>query len=349
MELYISFAALLFMGANLSLQNKTSERIENAYTPIAILIISAWAYSAGAGTDYIIYKDFFETLKTDLNFQSLLQWWEPGFIAYSLPFIALDASYDTLVFFAVLTSLLLCGVAYKITSSSGLAAFIFSLYCLSIGFIPFIRQDLAAAIAFLAFSFLLKDKKKLFATLAIISFLVHKSAIFPLAGTLIVFSYQSKRATRAVLFTLLAAFAAILAYLLLSPERIETQISVYFTDEFTQGFGDAGLSLFRNYLKFIFLVLAASILYFLSLKRHGNSSSKAAYAVILILSATSFILVYFSPVFARNAIFIFPFLAMLYAQASSSRDMQSIVIAYLIGTGFVIFLFLALKPVIDYM
>ncbi len=304
------------------------------------------------GADWDAYVDAFANLKTYDDFVQN-DWWEPGYKLVAILINTLDFGYTSFLF---LFAMLLYGVKlWFMIRSDCWTQFVFVTLCLSLGDMFFVRQNVAAWVAFASVIGLVRKNYLLSIGLCVGAFFIHKSSLpIFLLGILIVlgFDYGWKRIIFVVIF--LSPLAFIFLYSNdLFPER-------YFVAYLENGYLDSKESLlsgdFRGMLKGGFYVACVSrVIYMLQVASRSGRRPCETYKetmigsiVVITLSALIAATSGYSEVFLRLAVYVFPFLAlMLSAQLVLGNVRGGFVIRPTVNFLFVVNLFLMVSSEID--
>lgn len=354
MEIYYVTAFLLF-GFSLTFAfTRGSARIGRFIASLVIPCAALIALWRKPGTDYLIYSNHFGFISVPWRelFDANGGAWERGFVIFAGLFTTTGLPYDALMVTGIVLALALCH--YVATRSiANATAFFFALYCLCFMFIPFIRQDLAAALTFLSFHFIVRRKYTSFLLAGAIAMTIHLSAVFILI--VIVIAELWRRGLLLDARTLKVALAlplvlGALAYFLIDPARLAEQASVYVAEGFVQGVVDEQTSAFRNSLKFVFYVSIVLLFrYFYRSQMRAAPALQLAAIVIMSFSAISALLVQATPVFSRLSIYLFPFVALVYGAMLKQQKNRSVVCIAVSSMLLLLHFLVAFAPLMEWM
>jgi len=354
MEIYYLIAVSLFGFAltfGFTRGSHRPDRITAAFVVACVGVIALWRK---AGTDYQIYTTHYEFLAGAGSHlvESNAGIWEPGFLVLVGLFSGIGLPYDALLLTSVIVSVAICCfvAARAIANVTG---FLFALFCLCFLFIPFIRQDLAAALIFLAFHYLVRDRFRLFALTAALALSIHLSAVFIVLVMILADLWRRDRLLhRTTLKAALAlpVLAGILGWLLVDPARLAAQATVYVAEGFVQGVVDEQTSAVRNSLKFVFYILIAGLLRIFYRKEiKAEPPLKLAFAIVVAFSVLSALLVQLTPVFSRLSIYLFPFVALVYGGMLRRKGHRKVVCICICSALLLLHFLIAFLPLAKWM
>lgn len=304
------------------------------------------------GADWDAYVDAFANLKTYDDFVQN-DWWEPGYKLVALLINTLDFGYTG---FLLLFAMLLFGIKLCfLIRSSCWTQFVFVTLCLSLGDMFFVRQNVAAWLAYASIIGLVRKNYLLAISLCVGAFFIHRSSLpIFLLGLLIVlgFDYGWKRIVFVVILLSPLVYTFVYSNDLL-PER-------YFVAYLENGYFDSKDSLLsgelRGVLKGGFYVACVSrVIYMLQVASRSGGLPYETYKetmigsiVVITLSALIAATSGFSEVFLRLAVYVFPFLAVLLSARLVLGNVRGgFVIRPIVNFLFVVNLFLMVSSEID--
>lgn len=310
MESYIAIGILLYLCAALDLFDflpVQHSRLLAIYVVLCTYVMSFLRWEVG--TDWHTYLAMFESLRTleDARSQS---WWGPGYSYLAVLTNQLAFSYS--FFLWMIASIALAGKLLLMGRVSRPLIFVFLLYCLNFNDLFFVRQHVAAI--FISLSILLIFERRyhwaLFAGAVGLAF--HATAA-PLLLLALAIQLRHNRWAIALIFTTLLILAALA--LTMSIEDLAGGYAVYLSGDFVEDSKENSLARMLLKLAFWLFILAfhfiATKIYPARYSWEGTDKKTAGFlSWVVILSLAG---VFFSEIFSRFTLYIYPIMAILFA------------------------------------